>query len=86
MGDCMSHVDFTNSAEFPKELTAEQLIAAANQLAPADRLKVARALAKMELDAELDGLISELQAQLSADDISDEDVLNEVRAVRRQGP
>jgi hypothetical protein len=82
----MNPVDCVNAPEPPGGVTAEQVIAAANQLAPADRLKVARALAKMELDAELDALISELQAQSPVDDISDEDVLNEVRAVRRQGP
>lgn len=66
------------------QLTVEQLIAAVRQLEPAQRAKVARALADSELDAELLQLINELYSRPPADDISDADIAAEVRAVRQR--
>ena len=53
-------------------LTIEQLAAAVRQLEPAERAKLARALASTELDADLAQPISELYSQLPVDDISDD--------------
>lgn len=66
------------------QLTVDQLITAVRQLEPNERAKLVRILAKTELDAELAHLITELYAQPSVDDISDEDILDEVLAVRQQ--
>lgn len=66
------------------ELTIDQLITAVRQLEPNERARIARALAKTELDAELTQLISELYSQPPADEISDEAILAEIRAVREQ--
>ena len=65
------------------ELTAEQLITAVRQLEPAERNKIARALAATELDAELTQLINELYSQPPINDISNEDILAEIQAVRQ---
>lgn len=66
------------------QLSVEQLIAAARQLEPMERAELARALADDELDAELTQLIAELYDQPPVDEISDDDILTEVRAVRKQ--
>ncbi len=66
------------------ELTIDQLITAVRQLEPNERARIARALAKTELDAELTQLISELYSQPPADEIADEAILAEIRAVREQ--
>jgi hypothetical protein len=66
------------------KITVEQLITAVRQLEPDDRAKLARVLVNTELDTELTELITELYSQPPADDISDEDILAEVRAVREQ--
>jgi hypothetical protein len=63
-------------------ITIEQLIAAVNQLEPSEQSKVARALADSKLDAELSNLIAELYTQPEVPEISDQDILDEVRAVR----
>ncbi|MCB0189125.1 MAG: hypothetical protein KDE31_32875 [Caldilineaceae bacterium] len=66
------------------ELTLEQLIAAIGQLQTEDRAKLARALADTELDADLARLIAELYSKPPIEDVSDEIILSEIRAVRRQ--
>ena len=66
------------------QLSVEQLIAAARQLDPMERAELARALADDDLDAELTQLIAELYDQPPVDEISDDDILTEVRAVRKQ--
>ena len=66
------------------QLTVEQLITAIRQLEPRERAKFAKALAEAELDAELTQLITELYSQPPVNDISDDDILAEVRAVRQQ--
>jgi hypothetical protein len=66
------------------QLTVEQLITAVRQLEPEERAKIVRALADTELDTELRQLILELYHQPPVDEISDDDILAEIRAVRQQ--
>lgn len=66
------------------QLTVEQLIMALRQLEPGERAKLARALASAELDTELAQLITELYGQPPVEDISEDDILAEIRAVRRE--
>jgi hypothetical protein len=66
------------------QLTVEQLITAVRQLEPGERAKIARALADTELDTELTQLITELYSQPPVDEITDDDILAEIRAVRQQ--
>ncbi len=66
------------------ELTIEQLITAIIQLEPNERARLARVLANAELETDLTTLISELYGQPPADDVSDETILAEIRAVRQQ--
>ena len=68
------------------QLTVEQLMMAVRQLDPGERAKLARALADTELDTELSQLIAELYSQPPVDDISDDEVQAEIRAVRQQHP
>lgn len=64
------------------ELTLDQLIKAIQQLDPEARSKVARALVESELDVHMTELISSLASREPADDITDADVVVEVKAVR----
>ena len=64
------------------ELTVEQLILAARQLEPEERARLARALADNQLDMELAKLISDLYSLPPVDEITDEEILAEIRAVR----
>lgn len=66
------------------QLTVEQLIMALRQLEPGERAKLARALAGAELDTELAQLITELYGQPPVEDISEDDILAEIRTVRRK--
>ncbi|MCA9979728.1 MAG: hypothetical protein KDD89_02810 [Anaerolineales bacterium] len=66
------------------QLSVEQLITAVRQLAPPERAKLVQALIDTELDSELNQLINELYNQPPHDDISDEEILAEIQAVRRQ--
>lgn len=66
------------------QLTVEQLLAAVRQLEPRDRAKIAQALTDAELDNELAQLIAELYRQPPVTEISDADILAEVRTVRQQ--
>ena len=66
------------------QLTLEQFINAVRQLEPAERSQVAQALADTELDAEMTQLITELYRKPPVTDISDDDILAEVRAARQQ--
>jgi len=66
------------------QLTVEQLITAVRQLESGERAKLVRALTDAELDAELTQLITELYSQPPDDEISDDDILAEIRAVRQQ--
>lgn len=66
------------------QLTVDQLITAVRQLESEERAKLARSLADAELDVELTQLITDLYSQPPADDISDNDILAEIQAVRYQ--
>jgi ribosomal protein L17 len=66
------------------QLTVEQLITAARQLEYNDRRKLAKAIiAESDLDVELAQLIAELYSLPPVDDISDNDIMAEVQAVRQ---
>lgn len=82
-GDEMSTATIT-IPNIQVQLTIEQLITAVRQLEPRERAKLARVLADTELDAELTKLITELYSQPPIDEISDDDILAEIRTVRQQ--
>lgn len=66
------------------QLTVDQLLAAVRQLEPLDRARVARAITDSELDTELAQLIVELYSQPPVTEISDDDILTEIRVVRQR--
>jgi hypothetical protein len=66
------------------QLTLDQLVAVIRQLEPDARAKVARALLADEMDERLAHLIKRLANKPPVTDISDEEINEEVRAVRRQ--
>lgn len=82
-GDEMSTATIT-VPNIQVQLTIEQLITAVRQLEPSERAKLARVLADSELDTELTQLITELYSQPPVDEISDDDILAEIRTVRQQ--
>ena len=61
----------------------EQIITAVQQLLPDERAKVAKALVEAGLRSDLTALIQELYAQPPVDDITDDDITAEIRAVRQ---
>jgi hypothetical protein len=65
-------------------ITLEQLITAVQQLQPDERAKVARALIQLDLRSDLTALIQELYAEPPVDDITDDDIMAEIKAVRQQ--
>ena len=65
-------------------ITLDQLISAVQKLQPEERTEVARALIQAELAADLTALVQELYAEPPIDDISDADIMAEVKAVRQQ--
>jgi hypothetical protein len=65
-------------------ITLEQLILAVQKLQPEERVQVAKALVRSELSSDLTALIQELYAGPSVDDISDEEIMAEIRTVRQQ--
>jgi hypothetical protein len=65
-------------------ITLEQLITAVQQLQPDERAKVARALIELDLSSDMTALIQELYAEPPADDITDDDIITEIKAVRQQ--
>ena len=67
-------------------ITLEQLIQAVKNLQPEERSQVARALVQSELEAGLTELIQSLYNEPPADDVSDADIMAEIRAVRQQSP
>ena len=66
------------------QLTLDQLVAAIRQLEPDARSEIARVLMESELDTRMDELIKSLASRSPADDISDADIVSEVKAVREQ--
>jgi hypothetical protein len=65
-------------------ITLEQLIVAVQQLPPHDRAELARALLQDDLRSDLKVLIQELYAEAPVDDITDDEIRQEIQAVRRQ--
>ena len=61
----------------------EQIITAVQQLLPDERAKVAKALVEAGLRSDLTALIQEFYAQPPVDDITDDDITAEIRAVRQ---
>ena len=64
-------------------ITLEQLILAVQTLQPEERMQVAKALVRSELTSDLTALIQALYSEAPADDVSDEDIMAEIRAVRQ---
>jgi hypothetical protein len=67
-------------------ITLEQLIQVIQQLSPEERSQVAQALLQEELCSDLTALLAELYAHPPADDITDNDIMAEIKAVRPQSP
>ena len=65
-------------------ITLEQLITAVKTLAPEERAKVANVLIQAELQSDLTNMLAELYEQPAADDITDDDIMAEIKAVRLQ--
>jgi hypothetical protein len=65
-------------------ITLEQLIMTVQQLQPSDRAQVAKALIQMELKSDLTNLLKELYSQPPIDEITDAEIMNEIKAVRQQ--
>ena len=64
------------------KLTVDQLLKVVRQLDDASRIQVARVLMETEMDAKLASLIEKLAKTTPADDVSDEDIEAEIKAVR----
>jgi hypothetical protein len=64
-------------------ITLEQLIVAVQQLQRDERVQVAKALIQEELRSDLTALIEELYAQPPAEDMTDDDIMAEIKAVRQ---
>ncbi len=63
-------------------VTLEQLITTVKQLQPCDRAKVAKALIDVELKSELADLIRELYNQNPVVEVTDSDIMQEIKAMR----
>lgn len=64
------------------KLTVGQLLKVVRQLDDASRSQLARVLMETEMDAKLASLIEKLAKTTAADDVSDEDIEAEIKAVR----
>ena len=65
-------------------ITLEQLITTVQQLQPSDRAQIAKALIQIELKSDLTKLLEELYSQPPVDEITDTEIMNEIKAVRQQ--
>jgi hypothetical protein len=65
-------------------ITLEQLITTVQQLQPSDRAQVAKALIDIELKSDLTDLLKELYSQPPIDNITDAEIMKEIKAVRQQ--
>jgi hypothetical protein len=65
-------------------ITLDQLILTVQQLQPSDRAQVARALIQIELKSDLTALLEELYKLPPIDEITDSEIMNEIKAVRQQ--
>ncbi|MFM7580091.1 MAG: hypothetical protein ACKO5Q_24555, partial [Microcystaceae cyanobacterium] len=62
----------------------EQLITTVQQLNQSDRTEIAKALLQTELQSDLTKLLNELYSQPPIEDITDAEIMNEIKAVRQQ--
>ena len=67
-------------------ITLEQLITAVKTLAPEERAKVANVLIQTELQSDLTNMLADLYEHPAADDITDDEIMAEIKAVRLQAP
>lgn len=74
----------TVTVPYNVQLTVDQLVVAVRQLEPEGRAKIAQALLAKDMDEQLSKLIQRLAKKPPVADISDEDINEEVRAVRRE--
>ncbi|MFM7383602.1 MAG: hypothetical protein ACKN9E_12960 [Microcystaceae cyanobacterium] len=65
-------------------ITLEQLITTVQQLNQSDRTEIAKALLQTELQSDLTKLLNELYSQPPIEDITDAEIMNEIKAVRQQ--
>ncbi|MBD2176843.1 hypothetical protein H6F42_07955 [Pseudanabaena sp. FACHB-1998] len=65
-------------------ITLEQLITTVQQLQPSDRAQIAKALIQIELKSDLTKLLEELYSQPPINEITDVEIMNEIKAVRQQ--
>lgn len=65
-------------------ITLDQIIVAIKQLQPEEQAQVAEVLYKTGLRSDLAALIQDLYAQLPDDDMTDADIVAEIKAVRQQ--
>lgn len=65
-------------------ITLDQIIQAVRQLESEERAQVANALIELDLRSDLTALLEELYAQPSEDDITDDTIMAEIKAVRQQ--
>jgi len=64
-------------------ITLEQLINTVKQLQPSDRAQVAKALIEIELQSDLTNLIKDLYSQDAIEEITDNDIMSEIKFVRQ---
>ena len=64
-------------------ITLKQLISVIQRLQPSERTKIAKALIEVELQSDLKALIKELYNQDPVDEVTDNDIMQEVQAVRQ---
>ncbi len=64
------------------KLTVDQLLKVVRQLDNASRIQIAQVLMETEMDANLASLIEKLAKTTPADDVSDEEIEAEIKAVR----
>jgi hypothetical protein len=65
-------------------ITLDQIIVAIKQLQPADQAQVAQVLCQTGLRSNLAVLIQELYTQSPDDDMTDDEIMAEIKAVRQQ--
>lgn len=65
-------------------ITLDQIIVAIKQLQPEDQAQVAQVLCQTGLRSDLAVLIQELYTQSPDDDITDNEIMAEIKAVRQQ--
>jgi MoxR-like ATPase len=65
-------------------ITLEQLITVVQQLPKNDREQVVKALIEVELQSDLTALIKELYSETPIEEITDLDIIKEIKAVRQQ--